>query len=257
MTFEVIPSIDLKGGRCVRLYQGDYSKETVFSDDPVAVAEMWASLEEKPPRLHVVDLDGAAAGQLQHLQLIKEITSKIGIPVQVGGGIRGMRAIEALLQAGVERVILGTLAVESPDLVKEACRQYSARIIVGVDARARQTDSGAGSPVSGHVAVHGWRENASKLALDLVMEMIERGVKRFIYTDIVRDGTLTQPNFAAIAELVSRIEVPIIASGGVTRLADLEELAGIGAEGAIIGRALYTGDIDLEKTMRALRRDRT
>ncbi len=253
MTFEVIPSIDLKDGRCVRLYQGDYRKETVFSDDPVAMGEKWESLGAS--RLHVIDLDGAAAGQLRHLDLIKKIASNLSIPVQVGGGVRTMEAIKALLEAGVQRVILGTAAVEEPDLLKDACRVYGNSIVVSIDARASQTDPGRGLPVSGHVAVHGWQKDTSKLALDLAKEMMAMGVKRFIYTDIIRDGTLTQPNFAAVAELVSQTKQPIIASGGITKLKDLEKLDDIGAEGAIIGRALYTGDIDLEKAVAAFRKD--
>jgi len=255
MTFEVIPSIDLKGGRCVRLYQGDYHQETVFSDDPVAVAEKWASFG--PPRLHLIDLDGAAAGKLQHLSLIKQIVSRLSIPVQVGGGIRSMEAIKALLELGVQRVILGTAAIEDPGLVEKACQHYRESIIVGIDARAVRTDSGQRSSVSGHVAVHGWSKDTSKLAVDLVKDLVQKnvGVKRFIYTDIARDGTLTQPNFAAIQELVSQTSVSIIASGGVTTIAHLKRLAGINAEGAIVGRALYTGDIDLEKAIQAVRKD--
>jgi phosphoribosylformimino-5-aminoimidazole carboxamide ribotide isomerase len=257
MTFEVIPSIDLKDGRCVRLYQGDYLKETVFSDDPVAMAEKWASL--KPPRLHIIDLDGAATGNLRHLPVITTMASKLKsrkIELQVGGGIRSMEAIKTLLEeVGVQRVILGTAAIEDPDLVKKACQDYGESIIVGVDARAFQTDSSTGSPMSGHVAVHGWRNDTPKLALDLVNEMKGLGVKRFIYTDILRDGTLTRPNFDAIAELIDQTGATIIASGGITRLKDLEKLNDIGAEGAIIGRALYAGDIDLEKAIAAFRKD--
>jgi len=253
MTFEVIPSIDLKGGRCVRLYQGDYQKETVFSDDPLAMARKWASLGA--PRLHVVDLDGAAAGELQHLALIKKITSQIRIPVQVGGGVRNIQAIRDLLEAGVKRVILGTAAVEEPDLVGQACRLYADSIIVGIDARAGQAEGGRTSSISGYVAVHGWLNDTPKLALDLVGEMTGLGARRFIYTDIMRDGTLTRPNFDAIAELISQTGATVIASGGITGLKHLEKLNEIGAEGAIIGRALYTGDIDLEKALGAFRKD--
>jgi len=253
MTFEVIPSVDLKDGRCVRLYQGDYQRETVFSDDPVAMAVKWESLGA--PRLHVIDLDGAASGKLRHLPLIMEIASKLKIPVQVGGGIRHMPAIKELIEAKVQRVILGTVAVEEPGLVKDACRMYGESIVVSIDARASQTDPGQGSPASGHVAVHGWRKDTPKLALDLVREMTALGARRFIYTDIIRDGTLTQPNFVAIAELVSQTERPIIASGGIRRLEDLRRLGAIGVEGAIIGRALYTGDIDLKQAVAAFGKD--
>lgn len=236
---EVIPSIDLKGGRCVRLYQGDYAKETVFSDDPLGIAQRWESLGA--PRLHVVDLDGAAAGEPRHLAVILLIASTLRIPVQVGGGIRRMETIEEYAKAGVDRVVLGTAAVENPDLVKEACRAFGETIVLGVDAR------------DGFVAVRGWKDKTSVLATDLVQQMEALGARRFIYTDVARDGTLTEPNFHAISELVANSRSPIIASGGVTSVAHLVKLNQLGVEGAIVGRALYTGDILLDKALAALR----
>jgi len=234
---EVIPSIDLKGGRCVRLYQGDYKRETVFSDDPLGIARQWESLGA--PRLHLIDLDGAAKGEPCHLKAISEIAGALKIPVQVGGGIRQIEVIRRLLKKGVQRVILGTVAVENPVLVKEACQQYGEAIIVGIDAR------------EGYVATQGWQKKSNITALELIQQMTTLGARRFIYTDILRDGTLTQPNFEAIAELVKETSLPIIASGGVTSISHLRKLGQLGVEGAIIGRALYTGDIKLEEALAA------
>lgn len=232
---EVIPAIDLKGGKCVRLYQGDYSQETVFSEEPVSVALQWQSLGA--PRLHLVDLDGAARGELCHLSLISEIVRVVKIPVQVGGGIRQLETIEQLLETGVGRVILGTTAVENPSLVREAGNRFGEAIIVGIDAR------------DGYIATHGWQKKTNITAFELVQQMAALGVRRFIYTDITRDGTLTQPNFEAIAELISKTNLPIIASGGVTSISHLKRLFQLGVEGVIIGRALYTGDLRLEEAL--------
>lgn len=235
---EIIPAIDLRGGKCVRLYQGDYSQETVFSDDPVGMARRWSSLGA--PRLHLVDLDGAATGKLCHLPVIGEIAAAINIPVQVGGGIRQMESIAKLLDAGVERVILGTVAVANPEMIREACHRFGDAVIVGIDTR------------DGYVAVHGWQRGTTITASELIQQMTALGARRFIYTDILRDGTLTQPNFEAIAELTSKTSLPIIASGGVTSISDLTRLSQLGVEGAIVGKALYTGDIKLGEALAAL-----
>jgi phosphoribosylformimino-5-aminoimidazole carboxamide ribotide isomerase len=236
---EVIPSIDLKSGRCVRLYQGDYAKETVFSDDPLGTAQRWESLGAS--RLHVVDLDGAAGGEPRHLSVIGQIAANLHIPVQVGGGIRRMETIEQYVEAGVKRVVLGTAAVENPDLVKEACQLFGEAIVLGVDAR------------DGFVAVHGWKDKTTVLATDMIRQMEALGARRFIYTDVARDGTLTEPNFQAISELVAKAKSPIIASGGVTCVDHLVRLSQLGVEGTIIGRALYTGDILLDRALAALK----
>ena len=235
---EVIPSIDLKSGRCVRLYQGDYAKETVFSDDPLGTAQRWESLGA--PRLHLVDLDGAASGEPQHLTVVARIAATLKIPVQVGGGIRRMEMIEQYVKAGIKRVVLGTAAVENPKLVKEACLVFGEAIVLGVDAR------------DGFVAVRGWQDKTSVSAADLIQQMEALGARRFIYTDIARDGTLTEPNFQAIAGLIAKTRSPVIASGGVTSIDHLRKLSQLGVEGAIIGRALYTGDIRLDKALAAL-----
>ncbi|GAG19530.1 unnamed protein product, partial [marine sediment metagenome] len=237
-TIEIIPAIDLRHGRCVRLYQGDYEAETVFSDDPLEVALEWQSLGV--PRLHIVDLDGAASGEPGNLDIIKEIASAILVPTQLGGGIRQLETIEQLLKAGIERVILGTVAVEEPNLVKEACRKFAESIIVGVDAR------------EGYIAIHGWKQQTELNVIEFAKSMTQLGVKRFIYTDISRDGTLTEPNFAAIAELVTAIGCPVIAAGGISSLNHLRMLKQLGVEGAIVGKALYTGDINLKQAIAAV-----
>ena len=235
---EVIPAVDLRGGRCVRLYQGNYDEETVFSDDPLEVALKWQSVGA--PRIHIVDLDGAATGELRNLDIIKEIANAVLIPTQLGGGIRHLETVETLLKAGVERVILGTAAVEDPGMVKEACRKFRESIVIGVDAREE------------HIAIHGWRRDTELGTLEFIKSMVRLGARRFIYTDISRDGTLTEPNFAAIAELIDAIKLPIIASGGVSSLNHLRMLKKLGAEGAIVGKALYTGDINLKQALAAI-----
>jgi len=235
---EVIPAVDLRGGQCVRLYQGNYEEETVFSDDPLEVALKWQSVGA--PRLHIVDLDGAASGEIRNLGIIEEIASALLIPTQLGGGIRQLETVEKLLKAGVERVILGTAAVEDPELVKEACRKFSESIVVSIDAR------------EGYVAVHGWLQETELKAIDLAKSVVRLGVKRFIYTDISRDGTLTEPNFTAIAELVDAIRLPVIAAGCISSLNHLRVLEKLGVEGAIVGKALYTGDINLKQAIAAI-----
>ena len=235
---EIIPAIDLKGGKCVRLYQGDYSQETVFSEDPVGMALHWQSLGA--PRLHIVDLDGAARGELCHASLVAEMARSVNIPLQLGGGIRRLDVIEQVLGSGVERAILGTAAIEDLALIERACQGFGDRVIVSIDAR------------EGFVATHGWKEKTKIAAGELVEKMASLGVRRFIYTDIARDGTLTEPNFTAIADLVDKMSLPIIAAGGVSSLEHLKKLAGLGVEGAIIGRALYTGDLDLREALKVV-----
>ncbi|MFC1962127.1 1-(5-phosphoribosyl)-5-[(5-phosphoribosylamino)methylideneamino]imidazole-4-carboxamide isomerase [Chloroflexota bacterium] len=235
---EIIPAVDIRRGRCVRLYQGDYTRETVFSDDPLETALKWQSMGA--PRLHIVDLDGAAAGEPLNLGIAKEIAEALLIPTELGGGIRTLEVIEEALKAGVEQVILGTAAVEDRELIRAACRRYRESVILGIDAR------------EGHVATRGWLKDTELTALELAEDMISLGVRRIIYTDIMRDGTLTEPNFAAISELKDRLRVPVIAAGGIASVNHLKLLAKIGVEGAIVGRALYTGDINLKKAIAAI-----
>lgn len=237
----LIPAIDVKDGRCVRLYQGDYRRVTVYSDHPAGVAARWQ--EMGAPYLHLVDLDGAAQGRPVNLDSIREVVREVTIPVEVGGGIRSPQAVEELLSLGVSRVILGTAAVEDRDLVARAVRKWGERVAVGIDAR------------DGLVATHGWQRTSGQRAVDLARELVQVGVRRFIYTDIRRDGTLTEPSYDSTLELVVAVPVPVIASGGVSRVEHLRKLRTIGVEGAIVGRALYTGAIDLREALAALASD--
>lgn len=236
--FDVIPAIDIRDGKAVRLFQGDFAKETVFSEDPVSVARGWE--EAGAPRIHVVDLDGAKSGQPAHTRLIREIVRGVGRPVQVGGGLRTIEAMRELLEIGVARIILGTAAAEDPSLVKEAVAAFGDAVVVGVDAK------------DGIVATHGWRQAQRLTAVNLIKSMDWLGVKRFVYTDIARDGALTGPNFKALEEILSITKAKIVASGGVSSIRQLKQLAEIGAEGAIVGRAVYTGEVDLRAAVQAM-----
>ena len=232
----IIPAIDLRNGKCVRLLQGRADAETVFSDDPVAMAVKW---ENKGARfLHLVDLDGAFTGAQKNLSVVKEIANAVSIPVELGGGIRDQEAVERVLQVGIQRAILGTSALKNPVFAAAMCREYGDRIAVGIDAK------------DGMVATHGWTEVAEKSAVDFAVEMEQVGVKTIIYTDIKRDGMLTGPNIEATKKMAQTTEdVGIIASGGVSSLKDignLKTLESLGVTGVIIGKALYTGDIRLE-----------
>jgi phosphoribosylformimino-5-aminoimidazole carboxamide ribotide isomerase len=225
----------LRNGKCVRLYQGDYNRETVFFDDPLDVALKWQSMGA--PRLHIVDLDGAASGEIRNLDVIRNIAKAMLIPVQIGGGIRDKETVQALLKAGIDRVILGTAAAEDPRLVIDVCRRFRESIIVSIDAR------------DGFVATRGWVKETNLTAIGLARSMAQSGVIRFIYTDINRDGTLTEPNFTAIHEMIDTIRLPVIAAGGISSLQHLKMLQKLGAEGAIVGKALYTGDINLKQAL--------
>ncbi len=202
------------------------------------VALRWQSLGA--PRLHIVDLDGAATGEPGNLEIIKQLASAILVPTQLGGGIRRLETVEQLLKAGIERVILGTAAVEDPNLVARACRRFAESIIVSIDTR------------EGWVATHGWRQETKLRATEFAKAMVQLGVKRFICTDIIRDGTLTEPNFTAISELITAVKLPVIAAGGISSLQHLRMLKQLGAEGAIVGKALYTGDIKLKEALAAI-----
>jgi phosphoribosylformimino-5-aminoimidazole carboxamide ribotide isomerase len=234
---ELIPAIDLKDGRCVRLFQGDFAQTTVYSDDPIATARRWA--DAGATRIHVVDLDGARNGRPTNTDAVVAITGAVSVPVQLGGGLRREEDVTAALALGVERVILGTAAVEQAELVARLVARFGERLIVGVDAR------------DGKVATAGWTTTADVRAVDLVRHMADLGVRRMIYTDISRDGTLTEPNFEALAELIWPDGPAIIASGGIAELAHLRRLAALGAEGAIVGKALYDGKIDLKEAIAA------
>lgn len=235
---QIIPSIDIKDGKCVRLYQGDFERLTIYSDDPAAMARRW--VEQGAQMLHVVDLDGARAGHPVNTHIILEIVQSAGVPVQIGGGLRDEPAVLAALELGVARVVLGTAAVLQPDLIERLVSRYGDEIAIGVDAR------------NGIVATAGWTEASQVTAPELVAHMAALGVRRIIYTDIARDGTLTEPNFAATGALVRAGGPAIIASGGVGKLDHLRRLAALGVEAAIVGKAFYTGDISLPKAIGTL-----
>ena len=235
---EVIPAIDLIDGRCVRLYQGDYSRETVYSDDPVEVALRWERLGAR--RIHVVDLDGARAGSPQNLDVISRIADAVRVPVQMGGGVRTIDSIREVIDSGVDRVMLGTVAVRDPAIVTSACEQFGAEtILVAIDSR------------DGNVAVSGWTDGSEASATDLLCLMMDAGVRIFLCTDISRDGTLAGPDYDLMRSLVAIAGNGVIAAGGIASIDHLRDLAYIGVGGAVIGRALYTGDIDLAEAVSA------
>lgn len=236
---EVIPAIDLREGRCVRLYQGDYAQEEVFGVDPVAIALRWQS--EGATRLHVVDLDGAASGSPGNVDAIQAIASSVGITLEVGGGIRDMEKAVLLSDVGADRLVLGTSAVEDPDLVIQMLERFGVdSVVVSVDAK------------DGWAALRGWKQPSQMKALELMDRMVALGVGRFEYTDISRDGTMTEPNFESVTEAVNHVSVPIIAAGGIANVRHLERLAELGVEGAIVGKALYTGAISLPEALETL-----
>ncbi len=234
---QILPAIDLRDGKCVNLVQGIAEQETVFSDSPVDMAEQWQA--EGAEYLHLVDLDGAFQGVSANLDIVGEIVAKVSIPVQLGGGIRSIEQIESILTLGVDRVILGTAALKQPSLVREACEKHGKRIAIGIDAK------------DGRVATHGWLEVSQKTAVEFAIEMAE--VQTVIYTDIKSDGMLKGPHVEATADIINAVSADVIASGGVTSLDDVENLKRIGASGAIIGRALYTGDLALCDAIAAAR----
>ena len=229
---EVIPAIDIRGGRAVRLFQGDYDQETVFNDSPVDAAQRWLDLGAT--RLHVVDLDGAKTGEQVNINLVGRIAALSDVPVQLGGAIRTVEAAQRALDRGVERVIVGTAALENDEFVGDLCDRIGPeRVVVGVDAR------------NGYVAVRGWTEESGTPVRELIARMEASGVRRIIYTDISRDGTRTEPNFQQVEELLGVTRLKILVAGGVSRIEHLRRLAEMGVEGAIIGTAAYTGDIDM------------
>ena len=234
----IFPAIDIRGGKCVRLFKGDFAQETVFSDKPEEMAAKWEAQGGK--FLHLVDLDGALAGKSVNLDVVKRIVDTGKIPVELGGGIRTMENIDEVLSLGVQRVILGSVAVKNPALVKEACQKYGDRVVVGIDAK------------DGIVAVDGWGVSGDVEVTVLAKEMAKAGVKTIIYTDISRDGTLSGVNVEATARLARESGVKIVASGGVKSLDDIEALLPYekdGIEGVIVGKSIYTGSLDLQEAI--------
>lgn len=235
---EVIPAIDLRDGRCVRLVQGEKGTETIYSDEPVEMAKRWEELGAH--RLHVVDLDGAFAGAPRNLDVILEMVKAVNIPIQVGGGIRTIETVKKLLDMGVDRVILGTVAILSPEIVSKCCNEYGDRIIVGIDGR------------DGLVAIEGWEATVETKVEKLAEEIARLGIKRVIFTDTRRDGTLRGPNLEATKNLAVTSKLKVIASGGVSSLEDLralKKLHSFGVEGVIMGKALYSGAITLKDAL--------
>ena len=234
----IFPAIDIRGGKCVRLLKGDFAQETVFSDDPAAMARKWQ--QQGAQFLHLVDLDGALAGKSQNLATVRAILSVVTIPVELGGGIRTMANIDEVLALGVRRIILGSVAVHDPDLVKAACAKYGNRVVVGIDAK------------DGIVAVDGWGVSGNVQVGTLAKAMAEAGVRTIIYTDIARDGTLEGVNVEATARLARESGIRIVASGGVKSVEDIRALKPYekdGIEGVIVGKSIYMGTLDLQEAI--------
>lgn len=233
----IYPAIDLREGKCVRLVQGKFDNMTVYSDNPIEIALRWKTMGAE--YLHVVDLDGARYGEPKNIDVVSGIAAQVGIPVQMGGGIRSIEMVEKVLGSGVKRIILGTSAVKDPELVKEALKRYGDRIAVGIDAK------------DGLVAIEGWERTSENSAVDFAKKMEDIGAKTIIYTDISRDGMLSGPNLKAMQEMAEAVNIDVIASGGVGGLQDIHSLKNTGVSGVIVGKALYTGKVDLKKALEA------
>lgn len=231
----IYPAIDIKDGNCVRLFKGRFDDVTVYGTDPVAVAKRWE--EEGAEFIHVVDLDGALKGRGVNSEVIRNICKSVNVPVQTGGGIRTMEDIQFMLECGVARVIIGTSAVRNIEFVKEAVKKYGEKIVIGIDAKDSM------------VAIEGWEEVSTYKALDFAREMEKIGVKTIVYTDIATDGTLRGPNVEAMIEMSENLNIDVIASGGVGNEEHLIELSKTKVEGAIVGKALYTGNVELKSVL--------
>jgi phosphoribosylformimino-5-aminoimidazole carboxamide ribotide isomerase len=234
---EIWPAIDIRGGNCVRLRQGDYNRETVFAEDPAAMARHWVELGAKC--LHLVDLDGAREGHPVNMSAVREIANAAGVPCELGGGIREEATIRTLLDLGLERLVIGTLALKQPDWFREQCLKFPGRLVLGIDAR------------DGFVATGGWLETSATPAGELARQFAGEPIAAVVYTDIATDGMLAGPNVAEMAAMQRAVEWPVVASGGVTAKADVEKLAAAGLAGCIIGRALYEGTITLPEALTA------
>ena len=235
--FEIIPAIDILGGKCVRLSQGEFNRVKVYSEDPADIAKTFEQFGVS--RIHVIDLDGAKSGKIRNLDSIKKIIANISIPIEFGGGVRTIGDVKTLIDAGVDRVILGTSAIKEPALVEALAKKYKGRVVVSIDTKEQQ------------VAIEGWKKLSIKDTLTFAKELKAAGIKRIVFTDIARDGMLKGPNFAAIEEMVRETKISVIASGGITSLDDIKRLKKIKkVEGCIIGKALYEGRINLEEALK-------
>ena len=236
---QVIPAIDIRGGKCVRLFQGDYDKETVYADDPVKTARRWES--EGATYLHVIDLDGAKDGLASNKTYIQNICRSTETRIQVGGGIRTLEIANYYKEQGVSRLILGTTAVESPEIISSIIDAHgSESVIISVDAK------------NGFIALDGWTRGSEVTVKDLIRSMTEYGVIRCMYTDITRDGTLTEPNFQSIEDIINETDMKIIAAGGISTVKSIKHLNELGVEAAIVGKAIYTGDLSLRDALNAV-----
>lgn len=232
---EIWPAIDLRGGKCVRLVQGDYDRQTVYADDPLEMAQHW--YDQGARRLHLVDLDGARDGEGANREIAREIARNLEIPCQLGGGIRDEESISSLLDAGLSRLVVGTQVVKNPDWFCDVCRRYPGRLVAGIDAR------------DGRVATDGWMEESQLDAVELAVRLAEEPLAGMVYTDIERDGMLQGPNLVAMKRMQEAVPVPVIASGGVSRLEDVVALADCGMAGCIIGKALYENRVQLPEVL--------
>lgn len=234
----IIPAVDIKNGKCVRLLQGRMDAETIYSDQPEAMAAKWARLGA--PLIHVVDLDGAFARSPQNVSSIRNILGSVDVPIQVGGGIRNEKTVHMYLQMGIQRVIIGSEAINKPAFVKKVCKKYPDRVVIGIDAR------------NGKVAIDGWKETTRIEAVDLAKKFEDCGIAAINFTDIHRDGMQTGPNLEAIRRLAEAISIPVVASGGVSSIRDIKRLLPleeVGVVGIIIGKALYSGGLDLKEAL--------
>lgn len=236
---EIWPAIDLRGGKYVRLKQGDYARETVFGEDPAEMARHWVGLGAEC--LHLVDLDGAKDGRPENLESVAAIVESVDVPCELGGGIRDEQTIRRLLDLGLARLVIGTLAIRQPDWFRRMCRQFPGKLVLGVDAR------------DGRVATDGWLETSETTAIDLALQLTTEPVAAVVYTDIATDGMMAGPNTQAMAEMQAALDVPVVASGGVTTTEDVARLAEVPMAGCIIGRALYEGTIALPDAIKVAR----
>lgn len=235
----IYPAIDIKDGKCVRLFKGQFSDVTVYGDSPAEMAKKWEA--QGGEYIHVVDLDGALRGHGVNADIIKDICSSVNVPVQTGGGIRTMEDIEAKLSCGISRVIIGTKAVSDSEFVKRAIDKYGEKIVIGIDAK------------DGMVAIEGWEKTSNFTAIEFAEKMVSIGVRTIVYTDIATDGTLAGPNVSAMSEMVKAVNADIIASGGIGSLEHIKSLMPTGVEGVIVGKALYTEKVNLTEAVKAVK----